>query len=109
MANRGDYFMPKFQVTQKSPYPIDFVFEKIHDFMNEKEELGKFDSGAVWTPDPERKGGLLKGKQFSARVTIHPEESGSLVTFHMEIGLLLTPLKNKIIEILQLKLKKYLA
>jgi hypothetical protein len=101
--------MPKFQVVHNSSLKPEAVFEKLDRFMSQQEEMSKFDSSAKWTGDAKSKSGQLKGTQFSAQVLVKPDPAGSQVVFEIEIGLLLTPLKNKITEVLQAKLKKYLV
>lgn len=101
--------MPKFQVVHQSHLDPEKVFEKLNIFMNQKDEMAKFDSSASWSSNPSQLTGSLKGKQFSAQVLVSPEAQGSKVTFEIEIGFLLTPLKGKIAEILQSKLNKHLV
>jgi len=101
--------MPKFQVVHQSAQEPEVVFEKLNQFMAQKDEMAKFDSSAKWTGDAQKRIGQLKGKQFSAQVSVVPDAGGSKVTFEIEIGILLTPLKGKISEILLAKLNKHLV
>jgi hypothetical protein len=101
--------MPKFEVVHHTSLGPEAVFDKLSQFMSQQEEISKFDSGAKWTGDVKSKTGQLKGKQFSAQVSVKPDQGGSKVVIEVEIGLLLTPLKSKITEVLQAKLKKHLV
>lgn len=101
--------MPKFQVEHASKLPPTLAFEKLDQFINQTDEMAKIDSSAKWQSDSKNLKGTLKGKQFSAVVEVFPHGEGSKVALEIEIGLLLTPLKGKITEILKSKLNKYLA
>jgi len=101
--------MPKFQIEHDSKLAPEVVFEKLNQFITQPDELSKIDSSAKWESDSKNLKGTLKGKQFSALIQVFPQGEGSRVAFDIEIGLLLTPLKGKITEILKAKLNKYLV
>ncbi len=101
--------MAKLSITHQTKHSSQKSFALISEFLGNPEELKKWDSKATWTEDKELKKGQIKGKQFSAQVMVLPIENGSEVKFDIEIGLLLTPLKSKITEILKSKLQKHLG
>lgn len=101
--------MPKFQVVHNSDLAPGEAFEKLNAFLGQASEIAKFDAAAKWQGNPGENTGSIKGKQFSAKVQVKPQGSGSEVIFDLDIALLLTPLKGKITEVLQAKLKKHLV
>ncbi len=101
--------MPKFKVeTPSSLTPIE-TFAKIKTFLETADDLKKIDANIVCTFEESKLRGLAKGKQFKAEISVQPGNPACMVNVEVEIPLLLSPLKGKIQESLQRKLKKALA
>jgi hypothetical protein len=101
--------MPKFKVETPSSLTAKETFGKIKTFLETADDLKKIDASIVCTFEEARLKGLAKGKQFKAEIEILDGQPTCLVSVEVEIPLLLSPLKGKIQESLQRKLKKALA
>lgn len=101
--------MPKFKVEAPSPLNAKETFGKIKTFLETADDLKKIDPNLTCSFDEAKLKGHAKGKQFKADISISQENPHCVVSIEIEIPLLLTPLKGKIQESLQRKLKKALA
>ncbi len=101
--------MPKFKVETPSSLSPQETFVKIKTFLETTDDLKKIDSHIVCSFEESKLKGQAKGKQFKADISILPSNPQCMVSVEIEIPLLLTPLKGKIQESLQRKLKKALA
>lgn len=101
--------MPKFKVETPSTLTPKETFSKIKTFLENADDLKKIDANIVCTFEDSKLKGLAKGKQFKAEISVLPGDSDCMVSVEVEIPFLLTPLKGKIQESLQRKLKKALA
>jgi hypothetical protein len=101
--------MPKFKVETPSSLSAKETYSRIKDFLESGEDLKKIDANIVCTFEDSKMKGLAKGKQFKAEITILQGNPECTVSVEVEIPFLLSPLKGKIQESLQRKLKKALA
>lgn len=101
--------MAAFQIKYVSKLNSELVVQKLNAFMGQEQEMQKFDKTAQWRFDHSTLSGELKGKQFSAKVKVLPDQEGTAVLLDVNLALLLTPLKGKIAEILTAKLNKHLS
>lgn len=101
--------MPKFKVEAPSTFAAKETFKKIQTFMETSSDLKKMDPNIVCTFEDAKLKGTAKGKQFKADIKIEQGNPHCLVCIEVEIPLLLAPLKGKIQETLERKIKKALA
>lgn len=101
--------MPKFKVDTPSTLDAKEAFAKIKTFLETADDLKKIDSNIVCTFEEGKLKGVAKGKQFKADISVSQGKADCIVSVEVEIPLLLAPLKGKIQESLQKKLKKALA
>lgn len=105
----AEQVMPKFNVETTSSLSAKETFTKIKNFLETTDDLKKIDPNIICTYEDSKLKCLAKGKQFKAEISILENSPQSKVSVEIEIPLLLSPLKGKIQESLQKKLKKALA
>lgn len=101
--------MPKFKVEAPSLHEPKETFNKIKNFLENADDLKKIDANIVCSFEEASLKGQAKGKQFKADISVQNKGTNSVVSIEVEIPFLLTPLKGKIQEILERKIKKALA
>lgn len=101
--------MPKFKVEAPSSHPPKETFTKIKNFLEHADDLKKFDANIACSFEEAQLKGQAKGKQFKADISVQSAGANSMVCIEVDIPLLLTPLKGKIQETLERKIKKALA
>lgn len=101
--------MPKFKVETTSSLSAKEAFGKIKNFLETTEDLKKIDPQIVCSFEDSKMKGSAKGKQFKADISVHENSPNCLVSVEVEIPFLLSPLKGKIQESLERKIKKALA
>lgn len=101
--------MPKFKVESPSSLEAKETFKKIQHFLETSNDLKKIDPHIECTFEESKLKGMAKGKQFKAEISIEKGNPHCKVCIEVEIPLLLTPLKGKIQESLERKIKKALA
>lgn len=101
--------MPKFKVETPSALEPKAAYSKIKKFLESGDDLKKIDANIVCQFDDDKLKGQAKGKQFKADISVNKGNPHCTVSIEVEIPLLLTPLKGKIQESLERKIKKALA
>ena len=101
--------MPKFKVETASSLSAKDAFQKIKDFLEKSDDLKKIDPQILCTFEDSKLKGLAKGKQFKAEISVLENSPQCTVSVEVEIPFLLSPLKGKIQESLERKIKKALA
>ncbi len=101
--------MPKISFDHTSNQEPDKVFSVIKEFLNNPDEIKKFDASLKCDFDESSRSAKIKGSQFKGDFKVEPLSSGSKVSVLLDIPLLLLPLKGKIQETLTRKLTKYLS
>ncbi|MEY4617216.1 MAG: hypothetical protein RJB66_2176 [Pseudomonadota bacterium] len=101
--------MPKFKVETPSSLSAKEAFGKIRNFMENTDDLKKIDSNIECKFEEAKLRGTAKGKQFKADISVVENSPQCVVSIEVEIPLLLSPLKGKIQETLERKIKKALA
>lgn len=101
--------MPKINVNHNSSLQTPDASAKIREFFETDKDLKTLDPKLQVTFDEKTGKGKVTGSQFKAELAIEPQAEGSLVKVMIDLPLMLTPFKGKVEEMLQKKLKKYLA
>ncbi len=101
--------MPKFKVETPSSHDPKETFKKIKNFLENADDLKKIDSNIVCQFEDSTLKGSAKGKQFKAEISVQETSPHCTVMVEVEIPFLLSPLKGKIQESLERKIKKALA
>jgi hypothetical protein len=101
--------MPKFKVDTPSNLSAKEAYTKIKNFLENTDDLKKLDSQIQCSFEDAKLKGSAKGKQFKADISIKENSPNCVVSIEVEIPLLLSPMKGKIQETLERKIKKALA
>lgn len=101
--------MPKFKVETPSSLSAQEAFGKIKNFLENTDDLKKLDAHIECKFEEAKLKGTAKGKQFKADISVVANSPQCVVCVEVEIPLLLSPLKGKIQETLERKIKKALA
>ncbi|MBC7370164.1 MAG: polyhydroxyalkanoic acid system family protein [Bdellovibrionaceae bacterium] len=101
--------MPKFTIEHTSSHSAKEAFKKIKTFLDQDEDVRRFDSKMKSDFNDGTMTGSIKGSQFKADVAVQAEGDGSKIQIIVDLPLLLTPFKGKVQETLQKKLSRYLA
>lgn len=101
--------MPKFTIEHQSSHKPEETYAKIKEFLNNDQEIRRFDSKLECTFSDKDMTAKMKGSQFKADMKIAKADTGSQVNVVVDLPLMLTPFKGKIQETLQKKLTKYLG
>ncbi|MNJ99863.1 hypothetical protein D3C87_176440 [compost metagenome] len=101
--------MPKFTIDHQSSHNPQDAFTKIKEFLNNDQDIRRFDPKLQCTFDDGTMAAKMSGNQFKADVAVNPSGAGSKISVTVDLPLLLTPLKGKVTETLQKKLAKYLG
>ncbi len=101
--------MPKISFDHISKHAPDQVFSTIKEFLNNPEEIRKFDASLKCDFNEANRTCHVKGSQFKGDFKVEPITEGSKVSVLLDIPLLLLPLKGKIQETLTRKLAKHLS
>jgi len=101
--------MPKFKVEAPSAHEPTETYKKIKHFLENADDLKKIDSNIVCNFEDSKLKGQAKGKQFKAEISVQKGNPQCIVCIEVEIPFLLTPLKGKIQESLERKIKKALV
>jgi len=99
--------MPKIDLKHESKLPPNEAMAKIKSFFESDKDLQKIDSNIK--TDFKDQTGKVSGSQFTAQIQTKAKDSGSEIQVTVEIPLLLSMFKGKIQEMVDKKLKKYLA
>ena len=101
--------MPKFTIEHQSSHKADEAYGKIKEFLNNDQDIRRFDSKLECSFNDGQRSGQMKGSQFKADLQVHDAGAGSKVSVTVDLPLMLTPFKGKVQETLQKKLAKYLG
>jgi hypothetical protein len=101
--------MPKFTIDHESKSNPAEAYSKIKDFLNNDQDIRKFDSKLQCSFNDGAMSCKMNGSQFKADMVVAANGAGSKVQVTVDLPLLLTPFKGKVTETLQRKLAKYLG
>ncbi|MFN7905341.1 MAG: polyhydroxyalkanoic acid system family protein [Pseudobdellovibrionaceae bacterium] len=101
--------MPKFSVQHQTKLAKIETYTKIKNFFGSESELGKLAPGAKAQFNDGKSTCQISGTGFKANVEILEAAAGSQVVVHVDLGMLLTPLKGKVEEVLKKKLAQHLG
>lgn len=101
--------MPKITVDHKTSSNADQAFEQIKEFFANDQDLRKIDPNIRMSFTDASKTGKATASQFSADFAVKAVADGATVSVSIDLPFILTPLKGKVKETLEKKLKKYLA
>lgn len=101
--------MPKFTIDHESSHNAEEAYLKIKEFLNNDQDIRRFDPKLQCSFDDGARRAAMKGSQFKADMTVSDNGTGSKVSVLVDLPLMLTPFKGKVQETLQKKLAKYLA
>lgn len=102
--------MPKFSTKTPSQYPVEETYEKIKDYIHQQQgQFKSFDPNLELEFDDQNYCGNLHSKKLKVEFTIEELETSQCdVVVHIDLPLLLTPLKGKIVSMLENQLKERL-
>ena len=101
--------MPKFTITHDSSHNAEEAYAKIKEFLNNDQDIRRFDPKLQCSFEDGAKKAAMKGSQFKADMSVASSGAGSKVSVTVDLPLMLTPFKGKVQETLQKKLAKYLG
>jgi hypothetical protein len=101
--------MPKFTIEHKTSHAAQETYEKLKNFLSKSGEIQKFDSKVSCDFNDSQKSCNLSGSQFKAKAEVTDLEKGARISIHVDLPLLLTPIKGKVSEVLTKMLKKHLS
>lgn len=101
--------MPKFTIDHQTSQNPDQAYQKIKEFLEQDQDIRRFDPKLQCSFNDGSKSANLKGSQFKADMAVSAAGEGSKVSVTVDLPLMLTPFKGKVQETLQKKLAKYLA
>lgn len=101
--------MPKFTIDHQSKHDPEQAYAKIKDFVENDQDIRRFDPKLQCSFDDDRMCAQMKGSQFKADLAVASAGAGSKISVTVDLPLMLTPFKGKVQETLQKKLTKYLG
>lgn len=101
--------MPKFTIDHESKSNATEAYAKIKEFLNNDQDIRKFDSKLQCSFNDGAMSCKMNGSQFKADMIVASNGAGSKVQVTVDLPLMLTPFKGKVQETLQRKLAKYLG
>ncbi len=101
--------MPKVTIDHKTDLNASDAFTKIKKFFETDMDIRRFDPSVQCQFVDSKMTGTANGSQFKAQIAVSSAGTGSNISVVVDLPLLLTPFKNKVQEMIQSKLGKYLA
>lgn len=101
--------MPRISIQHQTSKSVADAFTQIRNFFETDGDIKKLDPNMQISLNEQGTSGEAKGSQFSAQFAVKDGSGGALVDVTVDLPFLLTPLKGKIQETIEKKLKKYLA
>jgi hypothetical protein len=101
-------FMPKFTVEHQTNLSREEAYKKIQDYLQDSQDLRKWDSSLEAKFDATAMTGEVKGSKFECSVEVIGN-SPTNVALHISLPFLLTPFKGKIEEMLKKTMTKLLV
>ncbi|PWU14606.1 MAG: hypothetical protein C5B49_12885 [Bdellovibrio sp.] len=101
--------MPKVNVDHNSLASADEAYVQIKTFFATDADIRKIDPNIKLVFEDTKKTGRAESNKFTALVHVRENGQGSVVSIVVDLPLIFTPLKGKVKETLEKKLKKYLA
>ncbi len=101
--------MPKFSVQHQTQLEKNEAYTKIKNFFGSETELAKLAPGAKAQFKDASHSCQISGTGFKAEVDVKEATNGSEIVVNVDLGLLLTPLKGKVEEVLKKKLAQHLG
>lgn len=100
--------MAKINFEYSTKLSVDESFSKLKDFIQDNADLQQLDKYNCEIDENSRKI-TAKGKKFEANLEVLQEGDASKVTFHIKLGLMLSPFKAVAEEKLTKKIAKLLG
>lgn len=101
--------MPKFTIDHQSKHNPEEAYEKIKEFLENDQDIRRFDPKLQCSFNDGCKKASMKGSQFKADMEVLSSGDGCKVSVTVDLPLMLTPFKGKVQDTLQRKLTKYLG